>query len=96
LVSRSYLSLEKESCKKFKVAARWMLRQTGVVRARYEEFFPEELEANVGIYPPTEGAEVEEADPFFGLKELLESLEQLNGTTELDRKETFELNFIKT
>ena len=42
-----------------------MLRQTGVVRARYEEFLPEELEANVGIYPPTEGAEVEEADPFW-------------------------------
>ena len=61
------------------------LRQTGVVRARYEEFLPEELEANAGIYPPTEGAEVEEADPFFGLKELLESLEQLNGTR-IDRR----------
>ena len=80
-------SLDKDSCKKVNVAARWTLRQTGVVRARCEEFLPEELEAKVGTYPPAaEGAEAEEVDPFYGLKKLLESLEKLNGTTELDRK----------
>eukprot|EP00435_Cladocopium_sp_Y103_P067913 s256_g30.t1 len=82
-------SLDKESCKKFNVAARWMLRQTGVVRARCEEFLPEELEGtpDVGTYPASaDGERVEEGDPFSGLKKLMASLEQLNGTTELDRK----------
>ena len=79
-------SLDKESCKKFNVAARWTLRQTGVVRARCEEFLPEELEATVGTYPPPEGDAAAEVDPFYGLRKLLDSLEQLNGTTELDRK----------
>ena len=36
-------SLDPESCKKFNVAARWTLRQSGVVRARCEEFEPDEL-----------------------------------------------------
>ena len=79
-------SLDKDSCKKFNVAARWTLRQTGVVRARCEEFLPEDLEAKIGTYPPAEGGAEAEVDPFYGLKKLLESLEQLNGTTELDRK----------
>ncbi|CAK9035342.1 unnamed protein product [Durusdinium trenchii] len=37
-------SLDEESCKKFNVAARWALRQYGVVRARCEEFDPQDLE----------------------------------------------------
>ena len=36
-------SLDRESCKKFNIAAQWMLRQTGVVRARSEEFDPSKL-----------------------------------------------------
>ena len=86
-------SLDKESCKKFNVAARWTLRQTGVVRARCEEFLPEELEATVGTYPPPEGDAAAEVDPFYGLRKLLDSLEQLNGTTELDRNRDLRAQF---
>ena len=82
-------SLDKEACLKFNVAARWMLRQTGVVRARCEEFAPDELKAT----PEKKGTDesgasivVEEADAFAGLKKLMKSLESLNGKTELDRK----------
>ena len=81
-------SLDKDACLKFNVAARWMLRQTGVVRARCE--IPEdlaatqerkELDAETGV-----SVVVEEADAFAGLKKLMKSLETLNGKTELDRR----------
>ena len=36
-------SLDPDACKKFNVAARWTLRQVGVVRARCEEFDPDDL-----------------------------------------------------
>ena len=36
-------SLDPESCKKYNFAARWALRQTGVVRAPCEEFDPSDL-----------------------------------------------------
>ena len=45
-----------ESCKKY-VAARWAIRQTGVVRARCEEFDPSDLAGT---------AEVHRADPDTG------------------------------
>lgn len=83
-------SLDSDSCSKFNVAARWMLRQSGVVRARCEEYLPEELEGKkaVTVKDPQTGETlvVEEGDPFAGLRKLLASLETLNGTTELDRK----------
>ena len=83
-------SLDRDSCRKFNVAARWMLRQTGVVRARCEEFDPSELEGTpeVSAVDPATQQEtvIEEADPFAGLRKLLKSLEELNGTTELDKK----------
>ena len=37
-------SLNLEDTKKYNLAARWLLRQTGAVRARGEEFQPNELE----------------------------------------------------
>ena len=83
-------SLDRDSCKKFNVAARWMLRQTGVVRARCEEFDPEDLEGKPEVKatdPNTdEVVVIEEGDPFSGLHLLMKSLEELNGSTDLDRK----------
>ena len=70
------------------MAARWTLRQTGVVRARCEEFEPHELEAKQAITAedPDSGETVviEEGDAFAGLKKLLLCLEELNGKTALD------------
>ena len=37
-------SLDLEGTKKYNLAARWLLRQSGVVRQRGEEFNPEELQ----------------------------------------------------
>lgn len=36
-------ALDLESTKKYNLAARWLLRQSGVVRQRGEEFTPDEL-----------------------------------------------------
>ena len=72
-------SLDAESCRKYNVAARWALRQTGVVRARCEEFDPDELKgtpAETVEDPETkEMIVVQEADPFSGLKKLLKASE---------------------
>ena len=35
--------MDLESTKKYNLAARWLLRQSGVVRQRGEEFTPDEL-----------------------------------------------------
>ena len=83
-------SLDAESCKKYNVAARWALRQSGVVRARCEEFDPSELEGSKeekATDPDTgESYTVQEADPFAGLRKLMKALEESMGKTELDRK----------
>ena len=55
------------------------------MRARCEEFEPDELmgKAAVTMTDPQSGEEmtVEEADPFFGLRKLLEVLEESMGKT---------------
>ena len=83
-------SLDPESSKKFNIAARWALRQSGVVRARCEEFEPKDLVGTPEILgqDPDTGDDVvlQEADPFAGLKKLLAALEDSMGKTELDRK----------
>ena len=82
-------SLDTDSCKKYNVAARWALRQSGVVRARCEEFEPDEL---LGTPAETmldeDGKEIERvaADPFAGLKKLMTALESSVGKTLLDRR----------
>jgi len=43
-------SLNIEDTKKYNLAARWLLRQTGSVRARGEEFLPEEFHFSVPSY----------------------------------------------
>ena len=83
-------SLDEESCKKFNVAARWALRQYGVVRARCEEFDPQDLEGTKeeAMTDPDTGDKVIRvaADPFAGLKKLMTALEATVGKTALDRK----------
>ena len=82
--------MDASSCTKYNVAARWTLRQTGVVRARCEEFSPSELEgaAEVRGEDPTTGEEIvlEPADPWKGIRKLMSALEESMGRTLLDRK----------
>ena len=57
-------SLDLEATKRYNLAARWLLRQSGVVRQRGEEF--------VVVDPDTgEEFEVAPADPLAGLNKLL-------------------------
>ena len=82
-------SLDLEQSMKYNLAARWLLRQSGVVRQRGEEFLPTELECKraVTARDPETGAEVviSEADPLFGLNKLLDALESINGKSDLDK-----------
>ena len=82
-------SLDPESCNKYNVAARWALRQTGVDRARCEEFDPSDLAgtAEVRRADPDTGADVvtPTGDPFAGLPKLMKALEDSMGRTEMDR-----------
>ena len=81
-------SLNLEDTKRYNLAARWLLRQSGAVRARGEEFEPSELEyqkAVVSRDPQTgEDVELTPEDPLAGLNRLLKALESLNGKTDLD------------
>ncbi len=45
-------SLDLQSTKKFNLAARWLLRQTGIVRQRGEEFDPQDLAYKPGNFRP--------------------------------------------
>ena len=82
-------SLDVESTKKFNLAARWLLRQGGVVRQRGEEFAPEDLVYQKEVRAKdTDGVEivVTKEDPFAGINKLLKALEGINGKSALDRK----------
>ena len=72
------------------LAARWLLRQSGVVRQRGEEFTPAELaykKAEMDRDPDTgDEIELEPEDPLAGLNKLLKALESINGKTDLDKK----------
>ena len=75
--------------KKYNLAARWLLRQSGVVRQRGEEFTPKELEYQRAVTTTdTEGQQItiSEEDPFAGINKLLKALESINGKSALDRK----------
>ncbi|OLP96995.1 Major facilitator superfamily domain-containing protein 6 [Symbiodinium microadriaticum] len=82
-------SLDLEATRKYNLAARWLLRQQGVVRQRGEEFTPKELEfqREVKTTDP-DGVEivVVQEDLLAGLNKLLKALETINGKTPLDRK----------
>ena len=83
-------SLDPISSGKYNVAARWALRQSGVVRARCEEYDPADLAGTPAVEgtDPESGDKVvlQAADPFSGLQKLLRSLEDSMGKTALDRK----------
>ena len=83
-------SLDLESTRKYNLAARWLLRQSGVVRQRGEEFLPEELSYKPAVngIDPEDGStiEIEPEDLLFGLNKLLKALETINGKTDLDKK----------
>lgn len=83
-------SLDLESTRKYNLAARWLLRQSGVVRQRGEEFLPEELSYKPAVtgVDPQDGStiEIEPEDLLFGLNKLLKALETINGKTDLDKK----------
>ena len=82
--------MDPSSCSKYNVAARWTLRQTGVVRARCEEFSPADLAGAPEIKEadPVTGEElvIQEADPWKGINILMKALEESIGRTMLDRK----------
>ena len=82
-------SLDLEGTRKYNLAARWLLRQTGVVRQRGEEFTPKELEYQKEMRGrDDEGNEtvLVEEDLLAGLHKLLASLEEINGLTTLDKR----------
>ena len=65
----------------YKLAARWLLRQSGAVRQRGEEFSPEDLAygpAEYGTDPETgDSLELSPAGPFQGLNILLDKCGEL-------------------
>ena len=83
-------SLDLEGTAKYNLAARWLLRQSGIVKQRGEEFSPADLEYRKAEYltDPQTGEEflVQPADYLFGLNKLLDALEQINGQTTLDKR----------
>ena len=84
-------ALDLESTKKYNLAARWMLRQRGVVCQRGEEFIPEELayQKEVKGPDPIDGqgeVVLTPEDPLSGLKKPMNALEGINGRTDLDKK----------
>ncbi|CAE7503333.1 RE2, partial [Symbiodinium sp. CCMP2456] len=82
-------SLDLESTRKFNLAARFLMRQSGTVKQRGEEFSPEELEYQKAVTAPDpetgEEVTIIEEDLLAGLK-LLQALENLNGQSVLDRR----------
>ena len=83
-------ALDLQSTLKYNLAARWLLRQSGIVRQRGEEFLPEDLEAQQEISlidPETQQKVIDTpADPLKGLNKLMAALEGMNGRTSLDKK----------
>ena len=82
-------SLDNEATKKYNLAARWLLRQTGVARQSGEEFSPKDLEYPTEIMtkdPDGVKIIVVPEDPLSGLTKLLKALEGINGRTASERK----------
>ena len=82
-------ALDVQSTKKYNLAARWLLRQSGIVRQRGEEFTPAELafQPVTAKDPETdEDVIITPEDPLAGLNKLLKALESINGKTQLDKR----------
>ena len=83
-------SLDLESTRKCNLAARWLLRQSGVVRQRGEEFMPEDLAYKPAVVAPDpqsgDDVEIEPEDLLYGLNKLRKALESINRKTDLRKK----------
>ncbi|CAK9043510.1 unnamed protein product [Durusdinium trenchii] len=83
-------SLDLQATSKYNLAARWLLRQTGIVRQRGEEFNPDDLKHKPAeIYEdPVSGETIEVTPPdyLYGLNRLLDALEGINGQSLLDKR----------
>ena len=83
-------SLDLEGTVRYNLAARWLLRQSGIVRQRGEEFSPDDLKYRPAEYitDPESGEEfmVQPVDYLYGLNKLLDALEGINGQTTLDKR----------
>ena len=82
--------LDIQSTKKYNLAARWLLQQSGVVRQRGEEFDPAELEYQKEVKMPNAETGDDEIvtpeDPLSGINRLLRALEEMTGRTSLDKR----------
>ncbi|CAE7399786.1 Ank3 [Symbiodinium necroappetens] len=83
-------SIDLEGTRRYNLAARFLMSQSGIVRQRGEEFAPEELEyqKEEKARDPETGEEVviTPEDLLAGLNKLLAALETLNGQSVLDRR----------
>ena len=90
-------ALDVQSTKKYNLAARWLLRQSGIVRQRGEEFTPAELAFQLAVTakdPETdEDVIITPEDPLAGLNKLLKALESINGKTQLDKRDDLRNTF---
>ena len=89
-------SLDLEASKKYNLAARWLLRQSGTVR----QFTPEELgyQKEISRKDPETGElmVLTEEDPLAGINKLMAALEQMNGLTSLDKRGELRSQFYLT
>ena len=84
-------SLDLQSTKKYNLAARWLLRQSGIVRQRGEEFDPQDLAFKPAVVtndPADDNVEVtlEEEDLLYGINKLMRAFEEMNGKSALDKR----------
>ena len=82
--------LDHSTTTKYNLAARWLSRQSGVVRQRGEEFLPEELahQPEVKTTDPQTGESyvLTPEHPLAGINKLLRALEEMTGRTSLDKR----------
>ena len=83
-------ALDLQSTRKYNLAARWLLRQSGIVLQRGQEFDPQDLAfkpAVMGRDPDTgEDFEIEPEDLLYGTNRLMRSFEEMNGKSALDKR----------
>ena len=83
-------SLDLASTARYNLAARWLMKQSGIVRQRGEEFDPDELkhQPQVEARDPDSGdmVVITPVDYLSGLNRLLEALEGINGKSTLDKR----------
>ncbi len=83
-------ALDLQSTRKYNLAARWLLRQSGIVLQRGQEFDPQDLAfkpAVMGRDPDTgEDFEIEPEDLLYGINRLMRSFEEMNGKSALDKR----------